>query len=156
LCHCSRRASSKKPECKLTKTSICRKNKCDFNSIWCPRTNDIPNEQLEIFLNYPSDIHMFEIQGRVDKHQVVTHFLFQYKSEEDDRLLTTKIFKTLTSDSKIINKFILEPAIRTNYLRIVPIDYTTSIAMRFEIYSKGHLYTPSTLPATPSVSLFKS
>jgi hypothetical protein len=54
--------------------------------------------------------------------------------------MTSKIFKTSGSNSQKINKFMFEQPIRTRYVRITPIEYVVSIAMRFEIYSKGILY----------------
>lgn len=85
---------------------------------------------------------MLETQGSVFKNETVTSFLFQYLNEAG--ILVSRLFRTDTNNSTEINKFKFEPPFRTNYIRITPIDYFISIAFRFEIYSKGILYNPST------------
>lgn len=133
--------TSNKPECDFTKAIVCKKENCVKNAVWCPVSNDIPKEQLEILFNYTTDIYMFETQGRIDTNETVTNFLFQYLNEAG--ILVSHMYKSETKNSTVINKYMFEPAIRTNYIRITPIDFVESIAMRFEVYSKGVLYNPS-------------
>jgi hypothetical protein len=130
--------TSSKKECDFSKATICKQEYCDKNTVWCPMTNDIPKEQIEILFNYTTDIYMLETQGRVNKNETVTHFLFQYLN--DGGALISQIFKTDSKNSTKINKFMFEPPLRTNYIRITPIEFVESIAMRFELYSKGILY----------------
>ena len=82
---------------------------------------------------------MIETQGKIFTNETVTQFLFQYLNESSS-VMKSKVFKTTGSSSQKINKFIFEQPIRTRYVRITPIEYVLSIAMRFEIYSKGILY----------------
>ena len=130
--------TSSKKECNFTRATICKRDSCDDESVWCPETNDVPREQIEFYFNYTIDVYMFEIQGRVLTNETVSHFLFQFLNESN--VLTSKMFRTITNSSSRINKFMIEPPVRTSYIRITPIEYEVSIAMRFEIYSKGILY----------------
>ena len=137
--------TSNREECDVTKARICKPHfECKTNDVWCPTSNDVPREQLEIFLNYETDIYMLELQGRVTTNETVVHFLFQYRDERNrqSKALATQLLRTLTDDSSIVNKFIFDPPLRTNYMRITPIEFIHSIALRFEIYSKGVLYSP--------------
>lgn len=132
--------TSNKPECDFSRAVVCKKDKCNHDAVWCPVTNDVPKEQLEILLNYTTDIYMFETQGRIDTNETVTNFLLQYLN--DAGILVSHLYRTDTTNSSVINKFMFEPAIRTNYIRLTPIDYVESVALRFEVYSKGVLYKP--------------
>ena len=133
--------TTNKQECDFTKAMVCKQDNCDKNAVWCPMTNDIPKEQLEILFNYTTDIYMLETQGRVYSNETVTHFLFQYLN--DAGVLISQIFKTETKSASKVNKFMFDPPLRTNYIRITPIEFEGSIAMRFEVYSKGILYNPA-------------
>lgn len=126
----------------FSKAKVCKKlDDCAAANVWCPMSNDIPKEQVEILLNYTTDIYMLETQGAVFSNETVTSFLFQYLNEAG--MLVSRLFRTDTSNSTEINKFKFEPPFRTNYIRITPIDFFKSIVFRFEIYSKGILYNPS-------------
>lgn len=109
------------------------------DSVWCPETNDVPKEMIEFHFNSYFDVFMIETQGRVFTNETVTQFLFQFLNHSSS-IMTSKVFKTVGSSSQRINKFMFEQPIRTRYIRITPIEYIHSIAMRFEIYSKGILY----------------
>lgn len=52
------------------------------------------------------------------------------------------MYRSEAKNTTEINKYMFEPPLRTNYIRITPIEFETAIAMRFEIYSKGVLYNP--------------
>ncbi|CAF1056886.1 unnamed protein product [Brachionus calyciflorus] len=132
--------TSNRPECDFSRALVCKKENCSRNAVWCPMTNDVPKEQLEILFNYTTDIYMFETQGRIVTNETVSNFLFQYLN--DAGVLVSHMYRTETKNSSVINKFMFEPAIRTNYIRLTPIDYVQSIALRFEVYSKGVLYNP--------------
>jgi hypothetical protein len=106
-----------------------------------PLTNDVPKEQIEILFNYTTDIYMFEMQGRISTNETVTNLLFQYLN--DAGVLISHLYRSETKNSTKISKFMFEPPIRTNYIRITPIEYEVNIAMRFEVYSKGVLYNPN-------------
>ena len=106
-----------------------------------PQTNDVPKEQIEILFNYTTDIYMFEIQGRINTNETVTNLLFQYLN--DAGVLISHLYRTESKNSTKISKFMFEPPIRTNYIRITPIEYEVNVAMRFEVYSKGVLYNPN-------------
>lgn len=133
--------TSSKQECDFSKAMICKFESCEKNAVWCPMTNDVPREQIEILFNYTTDIYMFETQGNFFTNETVTNLLFQYLN--DAGVLISHLFRTETRDSKKINKFVFDNPIRTNYIRITPIEYEVSIAMRFEIYSRGVLYNPN-------------
>ena len=132
--------TSNKEECDCRRPSICKSEGCPQNSVWCPITSDAPKEQIEILFNFTTDIHMLETQGRVFTNETVIHFLFQYMNESGN--LISQIFRTASKNSSVINKFVFEPPLLTNYIRITPIEYELGIAMRFEVYSKGILYKP--------------
>ena len=101
----------------------------------------MPKEQIEILFNYTTDIYMFEIQGRINTNETVTNLLFQYLN--DAGVLISHLYRTESKNSTKISKFMFEPPIRTNYIRITPIEYEVNVAMRFEVYSKGVLYNPN-------------
>lgn len=82
-----------------------------------------------------------ETQGRVFKDEMVNTFLFQHLN--DSGSLLSHLYRIETRNSSVVSKFIFEPPLRTNYVRITPIEYDGSIAMRFELYSKGVLYNPT-------------
>ncbi len=100
----------------------------------------MPNEQIEVLFNFTTEIYLFETQGRIFTNESVVHFLFQYLDKSGT--LVSQIFRTAATNSSIINKFIFDPPLLTNYIRITPIEYEIGIAMRFEVYSKGILYIP--------------
>ena len=132
--------TSNKAECDFSKATICKSDACEKNAAWCPKTNDVPKEQLEILFNYTTDIYKLETQGRMDTNETVTNFLFQYLNEAG--ALVSHMYRSEAKNSTDINKYMFEPPLRTNYIRITPIEYEEAIAMRFEIYSKGILYNP--------------
>ena len=105
-----------------------------------PKTNDVPKEQIEILFNYTTDIYKLETQGRINTNETVTNFLFQYLNEAG--ILISHMYRSETKNTTEINKYMFEPPLRTNYIRITPIEFEMAIAMRFEIYSKGVLYNP--------------
>jgi hypothetical protein len=133
--------TSNKDECDFSKATICRAQNCNRNGVWCPKTNDIPREQIEILFNYTTDIYVMETQGRVFKDEMVNTFLFQHLN--DSGSLLSHLYRIETRNASVVSKFIFEPPLRTNYVRITPIEYENSIAMRFELYSKGVLYSPT-------------
>ncbi len=125
-----------------TRSVVCKQiTNCDRKGLWVPTTNDVPKEQLEILFNYTTDIYKFEIQGSVFSNETVTSFLFQYLAETGG--LVNYFYRTQSKSSSKINRFLFKPPLRTKYIRVIPIDYEKSIAMRFEVYSRGVLYNPS-------------
>jgi hypothetical protein len=88
-------------------------------------------------LRFTTEIHLLETQGRKTNNETVTQFLLQYLN---DKQLVSKVVSTQTNDIEEINQIYFEPPIRTNYLRITPISFRNSIAMRFEIYSRGNIH----------------
>ena len=132
--------SSNKQDCDLNKLTICKNDLCDGFALWCPITNEIPNEHISLLLNYTILIYALEVQGRVYKNETVTHFIFQYLNEKND--LATRLFKTDNSISSYVNRFLFNPPIRTNFIKIIPIEFENSIALRLEVYTKGALYNP--------------
>ena len=134
--------SSSKKEFNFARATICKQiSTCDQKSVWVPETNEVPREQVEILFNYTTDVYKFEIQGNVFTNDTVTSFLFQYLNEVGGAL-TNFFYRTQSKSSSKINRFVFKPALRTKYIRIIPIDYERSIAMRFEVYSRGVLYSP--------------
>jgi hypothetical protein len=133
--------TSCREECDFSKATLCKQEDCDKNSAWCAVSNDIPKEQIEILFNYTTDIYMFEIQGRAKTNETVTSFLFQYLN--DAGILISNIYQTEDKNATKINKFMFDPPLRTNYIRLTPIEYENAISMRFEVYSKGILYNPN-------------
>ena len=122
-------------------SKICKHiNNCEKNTLWCPSSNDVPKEQIEILFNYTTDIYKFEIQGSVYSEETVTSFLFQYLNEAGN--LVNYFYRTQSRSSSKLTRVLFKPALRTKYIRIIPIDYEKSIAMRFEVYSRGTLYNP--------------
>lgn len=135
------KTTSNKQECNMRKPTVCKSNNCNQNSLWCPVTNEVPKEQIEVLFNFNTDIYLLETQGGVYTNATIVHFLFQYLDET--KALISQIFRTANKNSSIINKFVFEPPLRTNYFRITPIEYEVDMVMRFEVYSKGVLYKPN-------------
>jgi hypothetical protein len=131
--------TSNKNECNFTQAIICKRESCANEHAWCPESNNVPKEQIEFHFNYTNDIYMLETQGSMLTNETVNQFLLQYQNESGG--LVSKIFKTYSNSSTKINKFLFEHPLRTNYIRITPIEFTIAIVMRFEFYSKGILYT---------------
>ncbi len=120
---------------------VCKQiTNCDRKGLWVPTSNDVPKEQLEILFNYTTDIYKFEIQGSVFSNETVTSFLFQYLAESGG--LVNYFYRTQSKSASKINRFLFKPPLRTKYIRVIPIDYEKSTAMRFEVYSRGILYNP--------------
>ena len=130
--------TSTKEQCDFTKAKVCKTN-CQDDLAWCPKTNEVPNERLEIFLQHVTEIHKMEIQGRKTHNETVIEFLLQYLIGNELRSRVLNI-DSKTENSDTINQIIFKPPIRTNFFRITPILFRNSIAMRFEIYSKGILH----------------
>jgi hypothetical protein len=134
------KATSNKEECDIDRPSVCKSYICSDHSLWCPQTNEVPKEQIEVLFNFNTDVYLLETQGRIHNNETIVHFLFQYLDET--KTLISQIFRTATKSSSIVNKFVFDPPIKTNYFRITPIEYEASMALRFEVYSKGVLYRP--------------
>ncbi len=135
------KSTSNKNECKMQRPTVCKTEKCDKNSLWCPVTSDVPKEQIEVLFSFPTEIYLLETQGRIDTNETIIHFLFQYL--DDSKMLISQIFRTADNNSSVINKFVFDPPLKTNYFRITPIEYEESMVLRFEVYSKGILYKPT-------------
>jgi len=125
----------------MKKPTVCKTKKCNQNALWCPVTSDVPKEQIEVLFNFPTDIYLLETQGGIYTNETIIHFLFQYL--DDSKTLISQIFRTADNSPSIINKFLFDPPLKTNYFRITPIEYEESMALRFEVYSKGVLYKPT-------------
>ena len=100
----------------------------------------MPREQVEILFNQTTDIHLLETQGRINPNETVTQFLLQYLNDKELINHIISIDEAGFTNMEYINKVFFDPPIRTNYIRLTPISFENSIAMRFEIYSKGVLY----------------
>ena len=124
----------------MNRPTVCKSDTCDVNAVWCPETNEVPKEQIEVLFNFTTEIYLLETQGKVYSDATIVHFLFQYL--DDKKTLISQIFKTATKSASIINKFVFEPPLRTNYFRITPVEYELAMALRFEVYSRGVLYKP--------------
>ncbi|PFX33163.1 Neuropilin-2 [Stylophora pistillata] len=106
---------------------------------WLPLTND-RDQWLQVDLGSYTRVTRVATQGRDGYDQWVTSFELQYSVNE----ITFTSYKevvggnpkmfTGNSDSETAVYNILKPPITTRYIRILPIAWSTSIAMRIEIY----------------------